>query len=401
MTHPCPRHTVSTPAHPAGGHPPVSRPFLRFVTLLLLLTLFAALTGCTAKEQAASLEELTPIGTMELRYAQCFSVTHYEGGIHAIHTDDGGRYLLLAEEAVAPDAPGYTVIRQPLSSVYLVASAAMSLIDAVDGLPAVRLSGTKEEDWTVEGAAEAMRRGDLLYAGKYSAPDFELLLKEGCDLAVQSTMIYRSPEVVEKLEELGIPVLVDRSSYESHPLGRSEWIRLYGLLLGREQEADRHFAAQEAALQEAAAQQGSGKTVAFFYVTENGTVSIRNPEDYLPEMIRLAGGRYLPEALAEAQTSSSVSLGMEDFYAAAKEADLLVYNASIDDPPRSIDELVEQNALFAHFRAVQEGNVWCADKRIFQSTADHGELIRDFAAMLQGREQDCRSLTRLAQETAP
>ena len=38
-------------------------------------------------------------------------------------------------------------------------------------------------------------------------------------------MIYHNPEVKEKLEEFGIPVLVEHSSYESHPLGRTEWVK--------------------------------------------------------------------------------------------------------------------------------------------------------------------------------
>lgn len=57
-------------------------------------------------------------------------------------------------------------------------------------------------------------------------------------------MIYHSPEIQEKLETLGIPVLVERSSYESHPLGRMEWMKLYGLLMNRETEADAYFTAQ-------------------------------------------------------------------------------------------------------------------------------------------------------------
>lgn len=62
----------------------------------------------------------------------------------------------------------------------------------------------------------------------YSAPDYELILSKNCDLAIESTMIYHKPEVKEKLEQFGIPVLVEHSSYESHPLGRTEWLKLYG-----------------------------------------------------------------------------------------------------------------------------------------------------------------------------
>ena len=78
----------------------------------------------------------------------------------------------------------------------------------------------------------------MLYVGKYSAPDYETILSQGCNLAIESTMIYHSPEIQEKLETLGIPVLVERSSYESHPLGRMEWMKLYGCLLYTSDAAD-------------------------------------------------------------------------------------------------------------------------------------------------------------------
>lgn len=51
--------------------------------------------------------------------------------------------------------------------------------------------------------------------------NYETIVSSSCELAVESTMIYHTPEVKEQLERLGIPVLVERSSYESHPLG--EW----------------------------------------------------------------------------------------------------------------------------------------------------------------------------------
>ena len=94
-----------------------------------------------------------------------------------------------------------------------------------------------------------MENGSILYAGKYSEPDYERIVSEGCGLAIENTMILHSPEVKEKLESFGIPVLVDHSSYEAHPLGRTEWIRLYGVLTGKEKEAEAAFAKQEAALQ--------------------------------------------------------------------------------------------------------------------------------------------------------
>ena len=77
-----------------------------------------------------------------------------------------------------------------------------------------------------------MREGSLIFAGKYSQPDYELLLSEQCRLAIENTMLLHNPEVKEKLEQIGIPVIVERSSYEPEPLGRMEWVKFYGALLG-------------------------------------------------------------------------------------------------------------------------------------------------------------------------
>ena len=136
------------------------------------------------------------------------------------------------------------VIRQPLQNIYLVATSAMDLFVSLDGLDSISLSGTNADGWYIDEAKKALEDGSISFAGKYSAPDYELILSKGCDLAIESTMIYHKPEVKEKLEQFGIPVLVEHSSYESHPLGRTEWLKLYGVLLGKEDLADKLFQEQ-------------------------------------------------------------------------------------------------------------------------------------------------------------
>ena len=110
---------------------------------------------------------------------------------------------------------------------------AMALFDMVDSIEAISYSGLKADGWAIANAAAAMNRDEILYAGKYNASDYEMLVDGGCSLAIESTMIYHNPEVKEKLEELGIPVIVERSSYEDNPLGRTEWVKFYGAQIGR------------------------------------------------------------------------------------------------------------------------------------------------------------------------
>ena len=134
--------------------------------------------------------------------------------------------LVVPEGASVPsDVPeGMTIVQQPLDNIYLAATSTMDFFRALDGIGNVTLSSLKADDWYIPEAKNAMENGAMTYAGKYRAPDYELILSKGCDLALENTMIYHTPEVKEELESFGIPVLVERSSYESHPLGRMEWV---------------------------------------------------------------------------------------------------------------------------------------------------------------------------------
>lgn len=332
---------------------------------------------------------------MELTYAEQFAIDEYNDGYRLISISDGSRFLIVPEGKETPEEldGDISVLQQPLDHIYLVASAAMDMVCSLEALEAVRLSGTESSGWYIEEAKEAMERGDILYAGKYSAPDYELILSEGCRLAVENTMITHAPEVSEKLENFGIPVFIDYSSYESHPLGRVEWIKLYGALLGKEEQARELFAEQEAALEEASADEKTGKTVAFFFITTNGAVNVRKATDYVPKMIELAGGTYIFDETGGSEgKSSSVTLQMEEFYAAAKDADYLIYNSSIDGEIHTIEELIGKSSLLADFKAVQEGDVFCTTKNLYQESMAIGGLTRDIHSMLTGETEQMEYL---------
>ena len=344
------------------------------------------------------------------------------------------------------DALELTVLQQPLTTTYVAASAVMAPLCDLGAVRQIRFSGLREEGWYVDEARTAMKAGSMLFAGKYSEPDYETLLREGCDLALESTMIYRSPEVIEKLNALGIPVYIDYSSYEPHVLGRLEWIRVYGALFGHEEKAQQWYQAERdrirAIQKDAETSSGeasqSGKsteksetktsrnskntqistaenavskneassigtssgragtdttadlrpTVVYFYVNSSGQIQVRQPNDYIPELLELAGARYLAPDMKGLSGSrkSNVTVSLEDFYSSCRDADYLIYSATLDRPLSSIRELLGKNALFADFKAVKEGHVYTTDKDFYQLSDRMADFAEDVSRMLQDQD---------------
>lgn len=360
--------------------------------LVLVLVL---LSGCAGNALAQPVSDWVWEGSMELRYASQFQVDYYSGGYKLITLGDGSRFLTIPEGSGVPqDAPKDAVpLYQPITNLYLAATSAMCLFDALNRLDAIALSGSRAESWYIENARKAMEAGDILYAGKYSEPDYELLLASSCPLAVESMMIGHASDVKQKLEELGIGVLMDQSSNEDHPLGRTEWIKLYAALLDEEALAEQLFDQQAAFLEETVQEEIQPKTVAFFHISSSGYVVVRKSGDYVTKMLELAGGQYVFRNLGDPQTrTSTMNLEMEQFFATAKDADIIIYNSTIGGEIHSLAELMKKSPLLAQFKAVQQGNVWCTQKNMYQETTQLGQMTQSFRRIISGEAEGINQL---------
>ena len=376
-------------------------PILCALALLLSLGLPACQPKKTSAGETAdgpAWSSLKAEGTLPLQYATQFSVTNYTDGYRLIDITNSGKYLVVPEGRGVPTGleSGVVVLKQPLDHIYLAATSAMDLFRALDGVGNIRLSGEQADGWYIDAAKQAMQNGSMVYAGKYSTPDYELIYSEKCDLAIESTMINHTPEVKEQLEHLGVPVLVERSSYESDPLGRMEWLKLYGVLLGKETQAQDLFQKEVDALSGVLGQQSTGKTVAFFYITSSGSVNVHKSGDYIAKMIEMAGGKYVFSDLAsDGNALSTVNMQMEAFYKGAKDADVLIYNSAIDGELQTIDQLLQKSPLLADFKAVKSGDVWCTGKNLFQEPMGLGKLIADIHTVLTESDPDQSKLSYL------
>ena len=368
----------------------------QFLKLIPAATL--VLSGCSSKTEPANTESLVFSHHYQLDYAQQFTADCYEGGYTMVSIPDSGqKFLVVPQDAAAAEVDSLpadvTVLRQPVENIYLVSTSVMDLILHLDALDSITLSGTKAEGWYLPEAKQAMEAGRIAYAGKYSAPDYEQILAANCSLAIQNTMILHTPEVKEQLEHFGIPVLVERSSYESGPLERMEWIKLYGILLGKEDTAEQVFAAQEAAIAPLLEQEPTGKSCAFFSLSSNNLATVRKGSDYVAKMIEMAGGAYVFSDLTDNGNSlATMNLPLEDFYAGAKDADVLIYNSAIEGTIASVSQLTEKFPLLAEFKAVQNGQVWCTSQSLFQQSMELADLILDMNKVFTDGTPDADTL---------
>lgn len=381
----------------------------RLILLALCLTLLLAACGgpenvATTQpqeetaSQAVRYEELLFENVMPLSYATGFSVSYSKEGYKLLAIGEDQTYLVVGEDMPVPEEvpDTVTVLQQPLDQIYLVSTGAMDHFIELNALDSIILSSQKADAWYLPEAKQAMEEGKIAYAGKYSAPDYETVLGSGCNLVIENAMIYHAPEVLEKLRSLGLPVLVELSSYESHPLGRMEWIKLFSALVNKEEEAAAYYDSMLAALEPVMNQEPTGKTVSFFYITTSGGINVRRPSDYVSCAIGLAGCENVSFSEDQADVgNSTMTIQMEAFYQGVQDADILIYNSIVDGELDSLSALLEKMPTLADTKAVKEGNVWCLSKNFYQETMSLGDFILDVNAVATGSDGQLRYLKHL------
>lgn len=334
---------------------------------------------------------LTYESTDDNNFAKCYRIHRYSDGYAVISIDDGRNYLIVPDGKEIPksDDKNLKILQKPLDKIYLAASGAMCQFDTIGATENIALSGIERDDWYIDSAVKMMDEGKLKYGGKYSAPNYEMMVSDDIELAIESTMILHSPKVIEKLEQLEIPVFIDKSSYEQDPLGRCEWIKIYGLLTGKEKEAEQAFAEQIVKVTSLDDIDFSGKTVSFFSVNSEHLIFTRGKDDYFAKMVEKAGGVYVdPPQTGKEGNSSYLSVSTEAYYDYARDVDILIYNAAIEDAPADLAELKQTDVIFNDMKAVKNGDVWYTDKSLYQFANKTGDIISDLGGVFSGKSDD-------------
>lgn len=360
-------------------------------------------TSAPSSEEENYDGKLVSDGVMEMDYAKGFSIELFKGGYRMISVSDSAeKYLVVPEGMSVPEETDETVavLQMPINNAYIASTNMVSLMNAIDALDYVKLVATDADGWYIDEVKAAVEEGRIGFSGNYNEPDYEMMVEQGIQLHIDNAMIESVPEVSEKFTELGIPNLVEISSKENHPLARVEWVKLLGVLFGKEAEAQAYFDNQKALMEQATAAESSGITVAMGYITSSDKCYARNGGDYLVQMIELAGGEYVCADI-EPEKSGNTSMTFEEWYAAFKDADYLFY-WNLGNKFYSIQEMTEYEPLFADFKAVKEGHVWVTSPDFTQATSAISSIVADMNTILSSENPDevtTDHLIKIPQET--
>ena len=263
------------------------------------------------------------------------------------------RYVLVDRERDLPDElPEGTLLRTPLQRVAVFASVHCSILGQLEATNAV--AGVCEPHYIkTDSILAGLSNGRIADLGQAYAPDIERII------GIEPEAIITSP--VEnigygRVEKIGVPLVEGIDYMESTPLGRAEWIRFFGLLFGKEREADSIFRGTEQRYNELR-ERTKGVTHRPSVLPEKKISAVwyvPGGESYVAHLFRDAGAEY---AWKEDNNSGSLALPFETVFERCGDAEfwLLKYNKPTD---MTYGDLQNEYAPYQHFEAFRKRNVY-------------------------------------------
>jgi len=316
---------------------------------------------CGCNQEPEKQREL--IKLEKLSYASNFTIQNQkEYTLVTIDTpyknaEKGLRYVLYPRDGEKPSIEADAYIPVPVQSIVCTSTTHIPLLDYLGETD--RLVGFPTLDYI---SSEKMRAqidsGFVAELGIDNAINIEKLIELNPDLVMAYTMTSDFGQF-NKMQEAGIPVLINAEYMELNPLGRAEWIKLAGLLFGKEAKADSIFKMIES---EYVVTKEKVKEVHDFPTAMSG--SMYSDTWYLP-----GGNNYAAKLLTDAgfeyiwhqdTTSGFLALSYEAVLDKANKADFWIGASNF----KSLNEMKEANERYSFFAPFEMSQVYSYDKRI-------------------------------------
>lgn len=268
-------------------------------------------------------------------------------------TAGDGRAASHADIRLPPDA---VVIKTPIRSIATFSASFVAPLEIL-GVSESWLGHDRPERVYAGWARRRVEQGKVARLGEQADADIERLLTVGPDLVMINEYEPAGP-LFARLAAAGLPVLVSGDWLEASPLGRAEWIKVFGLLYDRWDRATAVFREVEAnyldlaAIGAAAAERPTVLSNAPF----GGTWSVPAGESYTARLFRDAGADYL---WANSAGTGALHLDLEQVFVQARQADVWINPGAW----RTLADGERQDPRLGAFTAFREGRVFNFDNR--------------------------------------
>ncbi len=319
---------------------------------VLLLGSFV-LSSCSEKKEPMSNE------ISSLKYARGFAVTSHETftEIEVFQARSSLKYILVPKgNAVPSHLSDVQIIRTPITNLVCTSTSHVAILDHLNEVN--KLVGFPSTDLISSASArERIDSGQVTDLGIDKEMNLELLASLQPELVIGYS-ISGDMLKLDKIQELGIPVVINCEYLEEHPLGRAEWIKFMAPFFQKEALADSIFnfvEKQYLETQKLIPEENKRPTV-LSGILYGDTWFLPGGQNYAAQLFRDAGYTYLWDS---DPTSGFLQLSFESVFAQAQDADYWIGVGSFN----SLGELANAEERYSLFRPFRENRVYTYDAR--------------------------------------
>jgi iron complex transport system substrate-binding protein len=335
---------------------------LQFSVLLISIILSVSCTGRKEKHIVKSVAEkgelITKAERLTIQQTDGFTkvtiINPWQGA-----TNVNQIYFLLKRGVPLPEGlDSSEVIFVPIKKIVCMSTTHIAMISALKEENSI--SGFSGTDLIYSDKLLGnVEKGLIEDVGYEASLNNELILKISPDLIMMYGIGSESASYVNKVKELGLKVMFDADYLETNPLGKAEWIKLFGALYCRESLADSIFTAEVEnynRLKLYIDENISARPKVLLGLPFKDTWYISPGNSYISNLITDAGGDYL---WRNTESSISMPYGIENVYIRALAADYWLNIGSV----KTKNEIATVDQRLSELQCFKDGHLFNNNKR--------------------------------------
>ncbi len=330
---------------------------LRSTSFLFLFSLLFLSVSCESKK-TGSKEPILDKVSLNINYAKGFDIQCFNKYkkliIKSPYPDatETFEYILKSKDTSATVDWKLPSISVPIEKIVVTSTThipMLELLNVENSLVGFQSTQYVSSDKTRKRIDE----GKVTELGKEFALNTEILFELEPDAVIGFSMT-KTNKTYNLINEMGIPVILNGDWLEETPLGRAEWIKFFGVLYGREKEADSIFKRIEKDYNNAieiAKQADAKHSILSGAIMRNDVWSLPGGESFVAQFLDDANLNYL---WSETKGKGSLNLSFESVFDKGKDADFWIAPGYFSSKAQMLDG----NKNYADFKSFQNNEIY-------------------------------------------